>query len=359
MTNLSVWQCQVVEIAKAMSVHPKVILLDEPTSALAQHETKLLFKLIRELTRKDVIIIYISHRLQELWEIADTASVLRDGKHVGTIEMEHATHKELLNLMFGNVEVKQRPADVVPDEKAVFEVENLTREPAFRNISFALKKGEILGIAGMLGSGRTELLRAIFGADKLDSGVIKVNGKSIRSPDPVMMKRNGVAFIPEDRKNQGLIQILSIRSNLNHASLGRITRGLFVDASREKELALKQIEELSIKIPGDEYLMTSLSGGNQQKVVLGKWLNTEPRVLLFDELSRGIDVNAKQQIFQILWQLARQGLSSVVVSSELEELLEICNRVIIMRLGEFVDEVDPDRLTVEELYAECMGGSES
>ena len=357
--NLSVWQCQVVEIAKAMSVNPRVILLDEPTSALAQHETQLLFELIRELTRKDVIIIYISHRLQELWEIADTSAVLRDGKHVGTLEMESATHKDLLNLMFGNVEVRKRPDDIVPEETSVFSVDNLTREPAYRNISFSLKKGEILGIAGMLGSGRTELLRGIFGADMFDSGVIRINGKEIRDPNPVLMKENGVAFIPEDRKNQGLVQILSIRDNLNHACLARTTRGLFVDRSREKEFSRKQILDLDIKVPGDEYLMTALSGGNQQKVVLGKWLNTEPKVLIFDELSRGIDVNAKQQIFQILWRLAREGLSSIVVSSELEELLEICNRVIIMRLGEFVEEINPDQITVEELYARCMGGSES
>lgn len=358
-TNLSVWQCQVVEIAKAMSVNPKVILLDEPTSALAQHETELLFELIRELTRKDVIIIYISHRLQELWEIADTCAVLRDGRHVGTLEMESATHKDLLSLMFGNVEVRQRPDDIVPEESSVFSVENLTREPAFRNISFSLKKGEVLGIAGMLGSGRTELLRGIFGADNFDSGVIRINGQEIHRPSPVFMKENGVAFIPEDRKNQGLVQILSIRDNLNHACLARTTRGLFVDQSREKEFSRKQILDLDIKVPGDEYPMTALSGGNQQKVVLGKWLNTEPKVLIFDELSRGIDVNAKQQIFQILWQLARQGLSSIVVSSELEELLEICNRVIVMRLGEFVEEINPDKVTVEELYARCMGGSES
>lgn len=357
--NLSVWQCQVVEIAKAMSVNPKVILLDEPTSALAQNETRLLFDLIRELTRKDVIIIYISHRLQELWEIADTCSVLRDGKHVGTIEMATATHKELLGLMFGNVEVKHRPKDIVPEEETVFRAENLTREPAFRNISFHLKKGEILGIAGMLGSGRTELLRAIFGADPLDSGEVVLNDTVITRPNPVMMKENGLALIPEDRKSQGLVQILSIRDNLNHASLAKIARGPFIDRSRERALSRRQISDLEIKIPGEEYPMTSLSGGNQQKVVLGKWLNTEPRVIVFDELSRGIDVNAKQQIFQILWQLAREGLSSIVVSSELEELLEICNRVIIMRLGEFIEEIDPGRLTVEELYARCMGRSES
>jgi ribose transport system ATP-binding protein len=357
--NLSVWQCQVVEIAKAMSANPKVIFLDEPTSALAQNETALLFKLIRELSRKDVIIIYISHRLQELWEIADTCSVLRDGKYVGCLDMPGASHKELLNLMFGNVEVRERPDDIKASSETVLKIDSLTREPAFRDISFELKKGEVLGIAGMLGSGRTELLRAIFGADTAHSGNITIKEELIAHPTPLVMRKHGVAFIPEDRKSQGLVQILSIKSNLTHSCLDRILKGPFIDPEKEDEYSSKQIKDLEIKIPGDEYPMTSLSGGNQQKVVLGKWLNIEPRVLIFDELSRGIDVNAKQQIFQIVWDLAREGLSSIVVSSELEELLEICNRILIMRGGEIVKEVNPDKLSVEELYALCMGGSEA
>lgn len=358
--ELSVWQCQVVEIAKAMSVEPRVILLDEPTSALAQHETDLLFDLIRELTRKDVIIIYISHRLQELWEIADTCAVLRDGMYVDTLDMKTATHKQLLNRMFGDVEVRERPQDIVPNDDVVLSVTGLTREPAFRDISLELRRGEILGVAGMLGSGRTELLRAIFGADVPDRGTITIEGASVGHPDPITMRRHGLAFIPEDRKSQGSVQILSIRDNLVHASLAEISNGFgFVNSTIERAYSDRQIRDMAIRLPGDEYPMTSLSGGNQQKVVLGKWLNTAPRVLLFDELSRGIDVNAKQQIFQILWELARSGLSSIVVSSELEELLEVCHRILVMRNGTFVDEVSPDNLNVEDLYALCMAGSES
>ncbi len=358
--NLSVWQCQIVEIAKAMSLEPKVIFLDEPTSALAQHETDLLFDMIREMATHDVIIIYISHRLQELWEIADTCSVLRDGKFVGKLDMQTATSKDLLGLMFGDVKIRERPLDVVPSQETVLAVSGLTREPAFRDVSFQLKKGEILGIAGMLGAGRTELLRAIFGADDPDSGTITMNGSSFENPSPQSMRERGIAFLPEDRKEQGSIQILTIRENLMHACLSTITKGgSFVDRKLESEMTAKQIEDLAIRLPGVEFPLTSLSGGNQQKVVLGKWLNTQPKVLLFDELSRGIDVNAKQQIFQILWDLARQGLSSLVVSSELEELLEICNRILIMRDGQIVDEVIPDGLSVEGLYSMCMGGSES
>jgi ribose transport system ATP-binding protein len=354
--NLSMWQCQVVEIVKAMSCRPKVILLDEPTSALAQHETQILFNLIRELKKKNVIIIYISHRLQELWEIADTCTVLRDGVCTGRIDMAGAQPRDILNLMFGDVEVKKRPADLVISDKTVLEVSGYTREPWFKDVSFALKKGEILGIAGMLGSGRTELLRAIFGADQADSGTMVLDGEKIDRPSPRGMSHRGLAFTPEDRKSQGLVQILSIKANLCHACLDQVSPGGFVDRQLETQFADRQVAALQIKTSGMDLPMTSLSGGNQQKVVVGKWLNAEPKVIIMDEPSRGIDVNAKQQIFEIIWDQSRRGISSIVVSSELEELLEVCHRIIIMRLGRFVGEVRPEDVTIEQLYSLCMGG---
>lgn len=355
--NLSVWQSQMVEIAKAMSYNPKVILLDEPTSALAQSQTQILFKQIREMKKKDVIIIYISHRLQELWEIADTCTVLRDGKYVGMLEMETATHKDLLAMMFGETKVRPRPEWLKHGEEVVMKVEGLTHDPAFRNVNFELKKGEVLGIAGMLGSGRTELLNTIFGSDPRDSGSVKVYDKSYNKADPVMMKRAGLALTPEDRKHSGLVQIHNIKDNLNIASLDKINKGLFIDAKSELEAASKQVKDLEIKIAGLDVEVSSLSGGNQQKVVVGKWLNTSPRIMLFDEPSRGIDVNAKQQIFEIIWSLSQKGISSIVVSSELEELLEICHRILIMREGEIRGEVNPDDYKIEDLYALCMGGT--
>jgi ribose transport system ATP-binding protein len=354
--NLSVWQCQVVEIVKAMSCRPKVILLDEPTSALAQHETQILFKLIRELKKKDVIIIYITHRLQELWEIADTSTVLRDGVSTGKVDMAGAQPRDILKLMVGDVEVRQRPADLVISKENILEVAGFNRDPWFKDISFTLKKGEILGIAGMLGSGRTELLRAIFGADKADSGTVILDGEAITRPSPRSMSKRGMAFTPEDRKLQGLVQILSIKDNLVHACLGLVSPGGFVDKKLEKKFADRQVDTLQIKTTGIELPMTSLSGGNQQKVVVGKWLNADPKVIILDEPSRGIDVNAKQQIFQIIWDQSRRGIASVVVSSELEELLEVCHRIIIMRLGRFIGEVRPEDVTIEQLYSLCMGG---
>ncbi len=353
--NLSVWQCQVVEIAKAMSCRPRVIFLDEPTSALAQHETQMLFRLIRELKTKDVIIIYITHRLQELWEIADTSTVLLDGRLTGKIDMADAQPKDILKLMFGDVTIKNRPADLIVSDETVLEVKNLTRKPWFRNVSFTLKKGEVLGIAGMLGSGRTELLRAIFGADQADEGSIVLDGKVIDKPNPRIMSQLGLALTPEDRKSQGLVQILSIKENLCHASLDLLAPTGFVDTKLEQRYADRQVDALHIKTPGTDMPMTSLSGGNQQKVVVGKWLNIGPKVIFLDEPSRGIDVNAKQQIFQIIWDQSRKGVSSVVVSSELEELLEVCHRIIIMRQGEFVDVICPEDTTIEELYSHCIG----
>jgi ribose transport system ATP-binding protein len=354
--NLSMWQCQMIEIAKAMSTNPKVILLDEPTSSLSRAETEILFNLIRELKKKDVIIIYISHRLQELWEIADTCSVLRDGQLVGKVEMKDVSRKEVLDMMFGEVEVQKRPDDLSFSDEVVLSVNNLTRGKRFQDVSFDLHKGEILGIAGMLGSGRTELLRAIFGIDPFDSGTVSAGGVDIRHASPAKMKKHGFAMTSEDRKNEGLIQIMSIKNNLCVASLKRMSKGFFIDVHAETQMVAEQVERLQIKAPSITAEVSSLSGGNQQKVVVGNWLNNKPAVMLFDEPSRGIDVNAKQQIFSIIWELSKQGISSIVVSSEIEELLEICHRIIIMRYGKFTGEIAPEEVNVEGLYSMCMGG---
>lgn len=355
--RLSMWQCQVVEITKAMSFNPKVLMLDEPTSALAQSETRSLFEVIRALKEQGVIIIYISHRLQELWEIADTITVLRDGKLVGSVGIESVEHKDIINMMFGDVEVKTRPDDLVVIDETVLEVKHLTRAGKFEDVSFELKKGEVLGIAGMLGAGRTELLRCVFGADRYDSGEVYVEGKKMhKNAEPIDMKKYGVGLTPEERKSQGVILIHSIRDNLCYASLDKISNRHVIDASKRKAFADKQVEELQIKVPTVMNSVNSLSGGNQQKVVIGNWLNTGPKIMLYDEPSRGIDVKAKQQIFQIMWDESKKGVSSVFVSSELEELLEVCHRILIMYMGKIVGEVYPENLKIEDLYAFSMGG---
>jgi ribose transport system ATP-binding protein len=356
-SSLSMWQRQMIEIVKAMSHNPKILLLDEPTSALARSEVELLFQLIRRVKERDVIVIYITHRLHELWQIADCCLVLRDGKYVGTVSMQNATHKEIVDMMFGDVEIRKRPTDIVGSDEIVLSVRKLTREGKFKNISFDLRKGEILGIAGMLGSGRTELLMSIFGADPFDSGQIFVNGKVVKKHSIRTMKSIGIAMTQEDRGHKGLVQIRPVSENLCFASLGKLSKKGFMDSKAETQAVDKQIDELDIKVSSAKVRVSSLSGGNQQKVVVGNWLNTEPRIIMFDEPSRGIDVNAKQQIFQIIWEQSRRGIASIMVSSELEELLEVCNRILIMRYGEIVEEVSADGMTVEELYVKCMGGN--
>jgi ribose transport system ATP-binding protein len=354
--RLSVAQQQVVEIAKAMSFNPSVLLLDEPTSALAHGETESLFNLIRALKARGVAIIYISHRLQELNQIADVMSVLRDGKFIGTRTMEGATPASIAQMMFGDTKPGGRPADLQAGDETVLEVRDLnSARHHLHNISFKLHHGEILGIAGMLGSGRTELLLSIFGAETFDSGEIIINGQGVpRHSTPTNMKNLGVALAPEDRKQQGLVQMMSVSNNATLASLSSLGTGGLLSARRQNVIVQANVSDLGIKVSDAGIAVSSLSGGNQQKVVLSKWLNTQPKVMLFDEPTRGIDVEAKGQIFKIIYELSRQGVSSLFVSSELEELFEVCHRILVMHEGRIVGEVRPEDISIEQLLELCM-----
>jgi ribose transport system ATP-binding protein len=347
--DLSVAQQQVVEIAKAMSFQPSVLMLDEPTSALAHHETESLFRLVRQLAARGVAVIYITHRLQELPQIADTVTVLRDGRLAGVLEMKEASPEQIVRLMFGEVVQKPRPAGLQAGTKPVLEVRGLGRGEKFRDVNFTLREGEVLGIAGMLGAGRTELLRALFGAEPPDAGEIRLDGERVAPVTLRAMKQRGLAYTPEDRKAHALVQGLSTRANMVLANLTGITT-----RQREAPIVRRLVEQLAIKVPDIELPVSSLSGGNQQKVVVGKWLHTKPRVVLFDEPTRGIDVQAKQQIFQIMWDLSREGVSSIFVSSELEELVEVCHRILIMKRGAITGEVRPEEVGADELYLRCM-----
>jgi len=354
-SRLSMWQMQVVEITKALSFNPKVILLDEPTSALAHNEVENLFDAVRALRDQGVIVIYISHKLQELPQIADTVSVLRDGKLIGTKKMREVSQKDIIHMMFGEVKSKQRPKDLKVQKESIMEVKGLCREGRYKDVNFKLERGEVLGIAGMLGSGRTELLRGIFGADPIDKGEVEIEGKTVKSANPVKMVGVGVGLTPENRKLEGLILIHSVRDNLCYASMNITADGWIENKRKRNSFAEKQVKELDIVVSDLDAPCESLSGGNQQKVVVGNWLNTSPKIMLYDEPSRGIDVNAKQQIFEIIWQQARKGVSSVFVSTELEELLEVCHRILIMRKGRIVDEINPSKMNVTTLYEICMG----
>jgi ABC-type sugar transport system ATPase subunit len=352
--ELSVAQQQVVEIAKAFSFEPSVLMLDEPTSALSRHETASLFRLIRQLTGRGVAVLYITHRLQELAEIADTVTVLRDGQMVSSGPMSKTGTRAIVQLMFGEVVQRYRPADLVPGTEPLLEVRGLTRGRDFQNISFTLHRGEILGLAGQLGSGRTELLRAIFGAEPPDDGEVVIEGRALRPTDPPTMRALGIALTPENRKEQGLVPGLGIRPNFFMASLDRMSRRGVVSVARERTRAQQLIANLSIHTPNLESPVASLSGGNQQKVVIGKWLNRDPRVILFDEPTRGVDLAAKQQIFQVMWDLSRRGLGCVFVSSELEELLEVCHRILILKEGRLIGETKPGETTINDLAVRCM-----
>ncbi len=352
--SLSMAQQQLVEIAKAMADDPSILLLDEPTSALSRQEADHVFDLIRSLTRRGVLILYITHRLQEIGRIADTVTALRDGISTPTIPIAQATPDVIVTMMFGqNIRFSRMvgtPAACPP----VMEVRALSRANAFHDVSFTLQKGEVLGIAGLLGSGRTELLRSLAGADIPSGGTVLLEGESVYPRSPAQMKRLGVVLIPENRKDQGLVQMLSVRSNICLASLDRIATHGFTTRRREMNAVRSTIGDLGIVVPDPEFSVSSLSGGNQQKVVLGKWLNTQPRIMLFDEPTRGIDLHAKLQIFRLVVRLSTQGISSLIVSSELEELMYICHRILIMKDGRMSGVCDPAVTSLDELFGLCM-----
>ncbi len=357
--SLSIGQQQQIEIAKAVSEKPELLILDEPTSALALKEVDTLFEIMRNLVKKGVTMIYISHRLQELSQIADTVSILRDGKFINAMPMEEATHDKILHMLFGEISVFER--GILEDhsyKKTVLSVAELTREPFFRNVSFDLYQGEILGIAGLMGAGRTEILRSIFGLDVFTSGKITVNGEPLKKKDinPVKMKKRGISYVSENRKEEGLVLVLSSHFNLILASMKDIIskNKFYINKKMENGYVAKQIQALSVKLADSEYPVTTLSGGNQQKIVVGNWLNTNPQIMFFDEPSRGIDVEAKQQIFQIMWEQKEKGVSTLMVSSELEELQEVCDRILILRNGRIAEVLLPSQVTVNELYKKCM-----
>jgi ABC-type sugar transport system ATPase subunit len=352
--SLGVARQQLVEIAKAMSYRPSVLMLDEPTSALAHHETTRLFRVIRELAGRGVAVLYITHRLDELAEVADTVSVLRDGRYVGTIETRQATPQRLTAMMFGEAVHRRPPSHRPAAGQAVLEVRDLTRAGKLAQVGFSLGPGEVLGIAGMLGSGRSELLMALFGAEPADAGEIRVAGRPVRRLSPPAMKRLGLALAPEDRKRQALVLTMSVCDNMCLAALDRIARYGLVLRARQYPLVAGLIRRLGIATPSMHSPVVSLSGGNQQKVVLGNWLATGPRILLLDEPTRGIDVLAKQQIFEAVRQLSREGLSAIFVSSELEELLEVCHRVLVMRRGRIVAELAGENLTLGRMMEACL-----
>lgn len=353
--RLSVAQKQMVEIARALSQNVRVLILDEPTSALSLQETEKLFEIIRGLQAKGVAVIYISHRLEEVFAIAQRVTVLRDGKLVGTLPIGEATRERLIRMMVGRELGSLFAPEKGEPGPVRLEVRGLSRAGVLRDVSLTVRAGEIVGLAGLVGSGRTELARCLFGVDPYDSGEILLDGRPVTIRSPRDAVELGIGLVPEDRKLQGLVLILTVRENITLPTLPRLARLGFPSRRRERALVSRYIERLRIRTPSPEQRVMNLSGGNQQKVVLARWLATNPRVLILDEPTRGIDVGTKAEVHAIMAQLAREGVGMLMISSELPEILAMSHRVLVMRQGRIVAEFARDEATEERILAAATG----
>jgi ribose transport system ATP-binding protein len=354
--SLSMAQRQTVEIARTLLNQARVLAMDEPTSSLSSREIDQLFSIIRQLAADGVAVIYVSHRLEELSQIAHRATILRDGRLVGRLEMQNATHDEIVRLMVGREVATTTQSGARPAGKEALRAEDLVREPALRGVSLTAYCGQILGIAGLVGSGRTELLRAIFGADAVESGRVFVHGRPYADRTPARSVEAGLALIPEDRKGQGLAMQLGIDANVGMSSRGRFTTWSVLRRRHRRAAVAQLAVKLRIRAPDPERPVGLLSGGNQQKVVVARWVCAESDVLLFDEPTRGIDVAAKAEIHTLLDELVRGGAAVVMVSSELAEILEVSDRVLVMREGRVVQELSRADATEERLMHFATGG---
>ncbi len=349
--ELSVARQQMVEITKALSHDARVIIMDEPTSALTERETVALFDIIARLKRQGVAIAYISHRLDEIARVADRVTVLRDGRLVGTLPIGEASPQLLIGMMVGRELTTLFPKELMEIGGPVLEVRHVRRNGALDDISFVLRHREILGLAGLVGAGRTELVRVLFGADALDGGEILIDGRPVHIRSPRDAIRLGLGFVTEDRKLQGLVLGMSVRENQTLASLARISRLGFVDTRREQAMAARLVDQLGIRTPTLEQEVNNLSGGNQQKVVIAKWLATQPRILILDEPTRGIDVGAKAEVHGLMTRLARDGVSILLISSELPEILGMSDRILVMRQGRLTGEFTRAEASQEAIMA--------
>ncbi|HEY2024761.1 sugar ABC transporter ATP-binding protein [Paraburkholderia sp.] len=355
--TLSVAQRQMVEIAKALSLDAEVLIMDEPTSSLTETETGQLFRIIHELKRAGVGIIYISHRLDEMAEIVDRVTVMRDGRYVSTDVFHETTIDKVVARMVGrSLEEKFPPRTSVPTGEVLLSVDQLKRANAFGPVSFELRRGEILGFAGLMGAGRTEVARAIFGADLPDSGTIRLGDETLTIRSPIDAIRHGIAYLSEDRKAHGLSLSMPVASNITLANMNAVSNRLgFIRFATEAAVARRYVDALGIRTPSVKQIARNLSGGNQQKVVISKWLFRDSRVLFFDEPTRGIDVGAKFAIYELLDKLAAQGIGVVMISSELPEILGMTDRVAVFHEGELVTTLETRQTSQEEIMHYASG----
>jgi ribose transport system ATP-binding protein len=355
---LGVAQRQMVEIAKALSLEARVLIMDEPTASLSGQEVQRLFEIVRGLKQEEVGVIFISHHLEEVTEIGDRVTVLRDGKLVGQVPAT-TDHSELVRMMVGRSIEDQFPRRRPEIGDVLLEVRDLSREGALEDVSLRVRAGEVVGIAGIVGAGRTELARAIFGVDPVDSGEVWVEGRRMERFDPREAKNRGIGFITEDRQRQGIVPPLSVAENLVLASLGKSTSLGLVNRGEQRSRAQKMIDELNIRTPGPEQEVRYLSGGNQQKTVIGKWLLADSRVLIMDEPTRGIDVGAKVEIYELMNELTEQGAGILMISSDLPEVLGMSDRILVMAGGRITGELSGEEATQERVMTLATQGSEA
>jgi ribose transport system ATP-binding protein len=353
--RLSVAQMQLVEIAHAISWNPSILILDEPTSSLTQQEIGDLFNILRNLKATGTSILYISHRLEELEQIADRASVLRDGKFIATVDARTTPIPELIRMMVGRSLSQQYPKETMERGAEVLRVEHLTRHGVFRDVSFSVCRGEIVGMAGLVGAGRSEVARALFGADPKDGGKVYIEGSevTINSPDDAI--EAGIGLLPEDRKMDGLVLVLPVKTNSSLTVLDRFSTAGVINHAKRDAVVRRAVEDLRIRTPGINFRVGNLSGGNQQKVVLSKWINSRPKMLIFDEPTRGIDVGAKVEVYNLINQLAKGGVGILIISSELPEVLGMCDRILVMHEGRLVANLPRAEATQESVISYASG----
>ena len=353
MKELSIAEMQMVEIAKAISNQSEVIIMDEPTSALSNREIAILFSIIEELKQQGIAIIYISHKMDEIFKISDTITVMRDGKHITTCAINAIDQKKLISLIVG------REINSIFDKKentpgeVILSVTELTGEK-FKDINFNLRRGEILGIAGLMGSGRTEIVNSIYGLEKIVKGDIFINGKKVKIRSPKDAIKNSIGLVSEDRKKYGLVLGSSVKHNISLSSLEKCKNGLFLNLKKENEIANAQINKLNIKTSSSDQLANYLSGGNQQKIVIAKVLLNDADIIIFDEPTRGIDIGAKSEIYKLMTQLATEGKALIVISSELPEILGLSDRILVIREGEIKAELSQAEATQELIMKHAM-----
>ena len=351
--DLNIAQQQMVEIVKAVSFNAKIIVMDEPTSSLSDKEVDALFENVKKLTARGIGIVYISHRMSELQQIADRVTVLRDGEYIATKNVADTTNDELVALMVGRQLENYYTRTFNACTEPLLEVQGLCSSRV-HDVSFTLKKGEILGFAGLVGAGRSETMQAIFGLDKITAGSVKLEGQELAGKKPEAILDAGISLVPEDRKNEGIFPTMSISFNMTLKVLKDFMRGIRVNTDKERAIVTQYFNDLSVKAPGPDTAIGSLSGGNQQKVIIGSWLASHPKVLILDEPTRGIDVGSKSEIYAIMNELAKTGVSILMVSSELPEILNMSDRVVVMCGGEITAVLDRTEATQEKIMQHAV-----